>query len=116
MWFQHRAWIPVAWLLSLVNVGAVWFAAAPAEPLHATVHAALGVGFALGARHLMTRQPRATRAEQLPPSSDQSEQLHQTIDGLQGQMQELEERLDFTERLLAQQREAIAAAQRRPES
>ena len=56
MWFKHRAWVPIAWLLSIANLGAVWFAAQPAEPWHATVHALLAVGFALGARHLKTRQ------------------------------------------------------------
>lgn len=54
--FRHRAWIPIAWLLSLVNLGAVWFAARPAEPWHATVHALLAVLFALGAQRLHARQ------------------------------------------------------------
>ena len=30
MWFKHRAWIPVAWLLCFGNLAAVWFAARPA--------------------------------------------------------------------------------------
>ena len=47
MWFKHRAWIPIAWLLSLANLGAVWFAALPGEPWHATTHALLAVLFAL---------------------------------------------------------------------
>ena len=57
MWFQHRAWIPIAWLLSLINLGSVWFAARPAEPWHATIHALLAVLFALGAQRLRARQP-----------------------------------------------------------
>ena len=52
MWFKHRAWIPVAWLLSLVNLVGVWFAARPAEAAHATVHALLAVLFGLGAQRL----------------------------------------------------------------
>src|SRR5688572_23227468 len=55
MWFKHRAWIPIAWLLSLANLGAVWYAALPGEPWHATTHALLAVLFAVGAGHLMTR-------------------------------------------------------------
>ena len=47
MWFKHRAWIPIAWL-SLLNVGAVWFAAQPAEPWHATVNALLPCCLRLG--------------------------------------------------------------------
>ena len=55
MWFKHRAWIAVAGFLSLANVVAVWFAAEPAEPWHATVHAVLAVLFALGAQRLAQR-------------------------------------------------------------
>lgn len=50
---------PLAALGSAVNVVAVWFAAVPAEPLHATIHAALAVAFALWAQRLGTR-PRAS--------------------------------------------------------
>jgi hypothetical protein len=56
VWFKHRAWIAVAWLLSLGNLGAVWFAARPAEPWHATVHALLALLFGLGAQHLGLRK------------------------------------------------------------
>src|SRR5215813_5863883 len=56
MWFKHRAWIPIAWILSVVNVVAVWFAAQPGETWHATTHALLGVLFAVGAQHLSARQ------------------------------------------------------------
>ena len=60
MWFKHRAWIPVAWVLCLVNVVAVWFAARPAEPWHASIHALLAVLFGLGAQRLgLRRQPIA---------------------------------------------------------
>ena len=56
MWFKHRAWIPVAWILSLGNLVSVWFAARPAEAEHATVHALLAVLFGLGAQHLAHRK------------------------------------------------------------
>ena len=56
MWFKYRAWIPIAWLLCLGNLAAVWFAAQPAEPWHATIHALLAVLFGLGAQWLATRQ------------------------------------------------------------
>jgi len=58
MWFKHRAWIPVAWFLCFLNLGAVWFAARPAEPWHATSHALLALVFGLGAQRLAAR-PRA---------------------------------------------------------
>jgi hypothetical protein len=63
VWFKHRAWIPVAWLLCLVNLVSVWFAARPAEPDHATAHALLAVLFGLGAQHLSLRKRTADAAE-----------------------------------------------------
>ena len=58
MWFKHRAWIPVAWVLCIVNVVSTWFAAAPvpSEPFHATGHALLAVLFGLGAQRLAARR------------------------------------------------------------
>jgi hypothetical protein len=56
MWFRHRAWIPIAWLLCLANVVSVWFAARPAETWHATGHAVLAVLFGLGAQRLSFRR------------------------------------------------------------
>lgn len=116
MWFKHRAWVPIAWLLSLGNVVAVWFAAQPAEPWHATTHAVLAVGFALGARHLSARRRSPGSYGQVPGTTGeqvelrqavaQNELLQETVDGLQPRLQELEERLDFAERMLAQRREA----------
>ena len=106
MWFKHRAWIPVTWLAAALNVAAVWFAAQPAEPFHATGHALLGVLLALGARHLTVRRLAATPGADLQQALDEGERLQQTIDAMHPRIQELEERLDFTERLLAQQRDA----------
>lgn len=63
MWFKHRAWIAVAGLLSLANVVAVWFAAQPAEPWHATTHALLAVLFGVGAQRLALRQKPTVGAE-----------------------------------------------------
>jgi len=106
MWFKHRAWIPVAWLLALGNLVAVWFAAQPAEPWHATIHALLAGGFALGARRLMERRRAALQQEHFQQALDQNEELREATDGMQGNLRELEERLDFAERLLAQHRDS----------
>lgn len=106
VWFEHRAWIPVAWLLSLVNLGAVWFAARPAEPWHATVHALLAVGFALGAQRLAARRRALARSEEGQRTLDQPEYGEQAMEGMRARVLELEERVDFAERLLAQSREA----------
>jgi hypothetical protein len=106
VWFKHRAWIPVAWLLALVNLAAVWFAARPGEPWHATLHALLAGGLALGAQRLMARRRAQAPSEEFQQALDHNEYLHQTIEGMQSRVQELEERVDVGERLLAKQREA----------
>lgn len=106
MWFKHRAWIPVAWLLSFGNLVALWFAAQLGEALHATVHGGLAVAFALGARRLMAR-PRADALNRpWQQTSDQNQQVGPAIHALQARLQELEERVDFVERLLTQLRDS----------
>jgi len=56
VWFKHRAWIPIAWLLSVLNVAAVWFAARPGEAWHATTHALLALLLGVGAQWLNARR------------------------------------------------------------
>ncbi len=85
MWFQHRAWIPAAWILSGLNIAATWFAAGDAQPLHAASHALLAALFALGAQRLQVRALRADTAE--------------------ARLAEVEERVDFTERALVEVRQ-----------
>ena len=102
MWFKHRAWIPVAWLLCLGNLISVWFAARPAEPGHATVHALLAVLFGLGAQRLAARKKPAADADVVERLSELEARLAD-LDNLQdveGRLTELGERLDFTERAL----------------
>lgn len=102
MWFKHRAWVPIAWVLSAANVASIWFAAAPGEAWHATIHGLLAVGLGLGAHHLSTRQRLLTANQDLQQALDQNEGMQEALDGMHGQVRELEERVDFAERLLAQ--------------
>lgn len=96
MWFKHRAWIPIAWLLSLLNLGAVWFAAQPAEPWHATIHALLAVLFAVGARHLMARQgPSAIEASR-------ADRLQQGLDVIALEVERISEGQRFVTKLLTE--------------
>lgn len=101
MTVNPRIWQPVAAVLSLVNLGAVWFAARPAEPWHASIHAALAVGFALWAQRLGSRR----RAASISGESLSAEFLEE-LPILRSEVAELAERLDFAERLLAQPRSA----------
>ncbi len=116
VWFEHRAWIPVAWVLSLVNLGAVWFAALPGEAAHATTHALLALGFGLGADRLAARARSAAASASLADTLDLNDHLQQTVDNLEAQVDELEERLDFADRLLARQRTSEPVDAPRPDS
>ena len=102
MWFKHRAWIPVAWLLCLANLISVWFAARPAEPWHATVHALLAVLFGLGAQRLGLRKKPTTDADVVGRLRELEARLADpdNLQDVEGRLSELEERLDFTERAL----------------
>jgi membrane protein implicated in regulation of membrane protease activity len=94
MWFKHRAWIPIAWLLSLANLGAVWFAALPAEPWHATTHALLAVLFAVGAGHLMTRRLRQ------PIDESRVDRLQQGIDVIALEVERISEGQRYVTKIL----------------
>jgi len=56
MTFKPRIWEPIAWILCVVNILAVWFAARPAETWHATAHALLAVLFGVWAQRLRSRR------------------------------------------------------------
>jgi hypothetical protein len=102
MTFKPGVWQPIAVVLSAINLVAVGFAAGSAEPYHAAVHAGLAVGFGLWAQRLRQR-----RAEGQPlPREDRLEALEAELGGVRGELGEVQERLDFTERMLAQREEA----------
>lgn len=104
MTLKPRVWYPIAVLLSLGNLVAVWFAAVPAEPLHATIHAALSLGSGLWAYRL--RQRLGEKEHRLAPEAvealDALEALELEAGTLRRELSEAQERLDFAERLLAQ--------------
>lgn len=104
MWFKHRAWIPVAWLLSAANVVAVWFAAMPGEPLHATAHALLAALFGVGAQRLANRHRVTAVDDEMVGSLRDMEEDLVRLQGVEGRLPELEERLDFIERALVEVR------------
>jgi hypothetical protein len=101
MWFKHRAWIPVAWVLSLANLGAVWFAARPAEAWHATIHALLAVLLGVGAQRLMARQRPSLRS-QSALGDDREERLEQAIDAIAIELERVGEGQRFVTKLLAE--------------
>ena len=98
MTFKPAIWYPIATLLSVGNLAAVWFAAGPAEPLHATIHAALALAFGLWAQRLRLGRRGGELWAQIEPLELEVSQMRQ-------QLSEAQERLDFAERLLAQGRD-----------
>ncbi|MCI0459000.1 MAG: hypothetical protein L0Z62_18740 [Gemmataceae bacterium] len=95
MTFKPAIWQPIAIALSVINLVAVGFAAGSAEPWHATGHAALALAFGLWARRLRQGPGGSEREVQFG-------ELESEIDNLRQELSETQERLDFTERMLAQ--------------
>jgi hypothetical protein len=100
MWFKHRAWIPIAWLLSAANLVSVWFAAAPAEAWHASVHALLAALFALGAQHLATRRRAQLAAADPALADDRMKHLENAIDSIALEVERVGEGQRFVTKLL----------------
>jgi hypothetical protein len=98
MTFKPAIWYPIAVVLSAVNVVAVWFAAQPGEPAHATIHAVLAVAFGLWAQRLRQGHGGGRLQAGL-------EAVEIDMGSLRQELSETQERLDFAERLLAQRPE-----------
>ncbi|HMU62358.1 MAG TPA: hypothetical protein PKA66_11295 [Gemmatimonadales bacterium] len=101
MRFNPRIWTPIAQVLAAINVAAVYFAARETEPIHALAHAALGAACMLWAERLRARATRAL----LETEMAQAELMPGEMDHVHNELAELQERLDFAERMLAQRRD-----------
>jgi hypothetical protein len=100
MTFKPKIWYPIATILSALNVALIYFAAQPGEAIHATVHGALAVAFALWAQRLRLRQLRGQ--ENVPT---RLEEVDAEVGQMRQELSEAQERLDFAERMLAQRPE-----------
>jgi len=100
MTFKASTWYPIAVVLSVINLLGAAFAVGQAEPSHAAVHASLALAFVLWARGLRQR-----RGGSEFPVHARLEALEADVGRLGQELSELQERLDFTERVLAQARE-----------
>jgi hypothetical protein len=96
MTFRPALWRPIAIGLSAINLVAVGFAAASAEPWHAGVHATLALAFGLWAQRMRLAQPRPVL-----DGEARFEALEAEVSGLRQELTEAQERLDFAERVLA---------------
>ena len=105
MTFKSRTWFPIAVVLAVANVVATGFAAAGAEPVHASTHAALAVAFAVWAQYLRRRIAGGESEAQIDVL-DAVDRLDAEVNKLRLEVGEMQERLDFAERLLAKGRDA----------
>src|SRR5438552_13945331 len=97
MTFKPALWFPVAVVLSVANLVGVGFAAASAEGAHAAIHAGLALLFGLWAQRL-GRRDLATPLD----APEALAALEADVNRLRQEVSEMQERLDFAERLLAQ--------------
>jgi hypothetical protein len=95
MTFKPAIWQPIAVVLSVINLVAVGAAAGSAEPWHAAAHGSLALAFGLWAQRLRQRPGGGELQGRL-------EVLEAEVSNLRGELSEMQERLDFAERLLAQ--------------
>jgi hypothetical protein len=103
---KTRFWNGVLVLLSAGNLVSVWFAAEPGEPWHATIHAALALGFGLWAQGRIRLEEARLRAGALDEGSElEIPALRDEVGEVRRELGEVQERLDFAERMLSQARE-----------
>jgi hypothetical protein len=112
MTFKPRIWFPIAVVLSLINLVAVGFAAGDLEPWHAGTHAALALAFGLWAQRLR-QAPRGSELQAPIEVLEAIEALEVDVSKLRQELGETQERLDFTERMLAQGQEQRQAGLQR---
>ena len=102
MTFKPAIWRPIAFVLSVVNVAAVGFAAGATEPYHAAGHAGLALAFGLWAQRLGQRRAGPTMIE----GDERLDEIEAELSSMRRELTETQERMDFTERVLAQGRES----------
>jgi hypothetical protein len=101
--FRPALWQPIAIGLSAINLVAVGFAAAAAEPAHAAIHSGVALAFGLWAQRMGQRRDVGGGEVEV---QDRLEGLEAETSDLKLQLSEVQERLDFAERVLAQGAEA----------
>jgi hypothetical protein len=99
MTFKSWIWQPTALALSALNLAGVGMAAGAAEPWHAGIHATLALAFWSWAQRLRQAPREVGRLPRV-------EALELEVSELRRELGEAQERLDFTERMLAQGVEA----------
>ena len=108
MTFKSALWRPIALAATGINLVGLGWAVAAAEPWHAAAHAALALAFGVWAQRLRRGPgvPGLARVQQeMEEQAAALEDARTALATQASQIAELEERLDFAERLLAQARD-----------
>lgn len=108
---KRAVWHAIAVGLCAINLAGLGFAVGAAEPWHAAVHGGLAMACWLWARRLR-HGPGGSEMAQLQQLVEQQaaalEDARNALDDQSGQLAELQERVDFAERMLIQARERQA--------
>lgn len=107
-------WRRLAIVASVFNVAGAGFAIASGEGWHAGIHVTLAIAFGFAAQRLTgdRKSDSASIQQQLDAQASALEEAQATLARQATQLAELEERLDFTERMLAQTRDRAMLGQR----
>jgi hypothetical protein len=115
MRFRPSFWFPIAAVVCAINVVWAWIAmrSGPMGGPHAAGHAIAAVGFGFWALTLRNQLKLARQQPARAELPEHMEQLEAEMDSLRQQLIETQERLDFTERMLAQRLDADRAKEPR---
>lgn len=94
-------WYPIAVGATIINLLGLGYAVGTAEPQHAMTHGALAVAFGVWARRLR-QDPGGGELKPGREGLEALEALEAEVSKLRQELGEMQERLDFVERLLAQ--------------
>src|ERR1043166_8922720 len=97
---RRSTWFPIAVVLSAANF--IWVPLTASQPGHAAAHLMLGIVTGAWALILRRRVLHNTGFE----NAEAVETLFSEVNELRKELSDLQERLDFTERLLARRDEA----------
>lgn len=101
-------WRRIAIVLAVINVAGAVFALASGEGWHAGIHVSLAIVFGLAAQRLKEGSRGGAAGsvqQQLDDQAAALEDAKRTLANQANQLNELQERVDFAERMLAQVRD-----------
>lgn len=94
-------WSLLLVLLSAGNLVSVWFAARPGEAWHATIHAALALGFGLWAHHRL-RPARRGDPALAAVADERLDRIERAIESVAIEVERIGEMERFSARILAE--------------